>query len=145
MGVGGDDGGLHAVSARQVLGSDDGNFCWGFGVAFGFGVRFDEDDLRMVVGEIGVLDDSGEERPESEGFVGGFEIENEVDFIHFARFFDEEEASEKLLRNREGCLPDGGLADLLKHPLDDIRDLQRVGKVRLQGSVGERAQVGFDG
>lgn len=99
----------------------------------------------MIVGEKSVFYDFGEERPKAERLVGGFEIENKVDFVNHSRLFNEEEASQELLRNRERRLPDGGLADLFEHPLDDIRDLQRVREIRLQGSVGERAQVIING
>ncbi len=127
--VGGDDGGLVAVTAREVLRGDDCDRGRS---------GPNQNHLAVVVGEVGMLNDLRDERPQTERFLRGFEIEHEVDSFYIARFGDEVEPAQKLLGNRERGLPNGAFANLRKHPFDNIRHLQRVGQialrlVRLQG------------
>lgn len=62
----------------------------------------------------------------------GFEIQQQVDSVHVAGFRDKVEPAEELLGDGEGGLPNGAFADLRKHPLYYIRNLQRVGQVTLR-------------
>ena len=59
--IGGDDGGLVTITTGQVLRSDDRDMLPGSGLY--------QDHLGMVIGEIGVLDDAREERPEAKRFL----------------------------------------------------------------------------
>ena len=51
----------------------------------------------MVVSEIGALHRLGDERPQFEGLVGGFVVEDEVEGGDIARFLYEEESAQEFL------------------------------------------------
>ena len=69
--VGRDNGRLHAVTSRQVLRGYNGH-C----IAI---YRTNKDNLGMVVGKVGVLNDLREESPKTESFVCRLEIEHKSD------------------------------------------------------------------
>lgn len=74
-GIGCHDSGLVTITSGQVLRSDDGDRVSGL-------YRTYQNHLGMVIGQIGVLYDASEERPEPERFLRGFEIKDEVDGVH---------------------------------------------------------------
>lgn len=91
--VGGDEGTLRAVASREVLRGDDTD-----------DLALDaahEQNLAVVVGKIGGIDDLGDERPELEGFVGGLVVEHQVELGDEARLLDEEQPSDELFGDRE--------------------------------------------
>ena len=73
--IGGDDGGLVTITTGQVLRSDDRDRLTGLAPY--------QYNLRVVIGEIGVLDDAREEWPEAKRLLRSLEIKDEVDGIHF--------------------------------------------------------------
>ena len=130
VGIGGDESGLMAVASGEVLrGNNTDDFTR---------LGLDEEDFGVVVSEIGALHRLGDERPQFEGLVGGFVVENEVEGGDVARFLNEEESAQELLGDGERCLPHLGLADLGENPLQNVRHLKSVGEVGLVGTVGER-------
>lgn len=72
--IGGDDGGLVTITTGEVLRGDDRDRLPGSGLY--------QDHLGMVIGEIGVLDDAREERPEAKRLLRSLEIKDEVDGVH---------------------------------------------------------------
>ena len=121
--IGGDDGGLVTITTGEVLRGDDRDCLSGCG--------FNQDHLGMVIGEIGVLDDAREERPEAKRFLRSLEIKDEVDSVHSSGFLDEEQAAQELLGDGEGSLPNGSPPDLFEHPFNDIGHLQGVRQITL--------------
>ena len=73
--IGGDDGGLVTITTGEVLRGNDRDRLTGLAPY--------QDNLRVVIGEIGVLDDAREERPEAKRLLRSLEIKDEVDGIHF--------------------------------------------------------------
>ena len=69
-----DDGGLVTITTGEVLRGDDRDMLPGSGLY--------QDHLRVVIGEIGVLDDAREERPEAKRLLRSLEIKDEVDSVH---------------------------------------------------------------
>ena len=69
-----DDGGLVTITTCEVLRGDDRDRLPGSGLY--------QDHLGMVIGEIGVLDDTREERPKAERLLRSLEIKDEVDGVH---------------------------------------------------------------
>lgn len=61
-------GGLVAIASGEVLGGDDTDFVTGLGE--------DEEDLGMVVGQVGIGDDLVDEDPEIQCFLGGLEVQD---------------------------------------------------------------------
>lgn len=84
-----DHSGLITVTTSKVLRRDDGD-----GLTR---LRTYQDNLTMVVGEIGVLNHPSEERPETKRFLCGLEIEDKVDCPHLTGLLDEVQAAQKLL------------------------------------------------
>ena len=80
----------------------------------------------MVVSKVSMLNNLREERPQTEGFVGRLEVEDKMNRIHFPRLLNEIQATQKLLRNGERCLPNGALTKLGEHPLYDIGYLKDI-------------------
>ena len=72
--IGGDDGGLVTITTGQVLRGDDRDRLTGLAPY--------QDNLRVVIGEIGVLDDAREEWPEAKRLLRSLEIKDEVDSVH---------------------------------------------------------------
>ena len=72
--IGGDDGGLVTITTGQVLRGDDRDRLTGLAPY--------QYNLRVVIGEIGVLDDAREEWPEAERLLRSLEIKDEVDSVH---------------------------------------------------------------
>ncbi len=68
--IGGDDVGFVAVASGKVLRGDDTDLLPG--------LRFNEEDLRVVVREMGRRNDLVDETPQTKGFVRGLEIEHKV-------------------------------------------------------------------
>ncbi len=130
--VGGDEGTLRAVASREVLRGDDGNDL-SLEAAH-------EQDLAVVVGKIGGIDDLGDERPELEGLVGGLVVEHQVEAGDEARLLDEEQPSDEFFGDREGCLPHLGLAELLQRPFHNVGHLQGVGEISLVRFISQRLQ-----
>jgi len=95
----------------------------------------------MIVGQIGVLNDLREESPEPKRLVGGFEIQHKTDGFDASGLGYEVEASEKLLGNGEGCLPNRRFADLVEYPFNHIGYLERVSQITLERRSRQRLQV----
>ena len=72
--IGGDDGGLVTITTGEVLRSDDRDRLTGLAPY--------QYNLRVVIGEIGVLDDAREEWPEAKRLLRSLEIKDEVDSVH---------------------------------------------------------------
>ena len=124
--IGRDYCGLHTIASRKVLRGNDGDFIASVGE--------DKYHFGVIIGKISMLDDAGEKRPEFECFLRGFEIKNKMDRVHASTFFDEEKATQELLGNGEGGLPDGRPPNLFEDPLKHIGHLQYVGEIALRGS-----------
>lgn len=86
---GGDESGLVAVAASEVLRSDDADRIASLG--------FHQQNLTVVVSKIGALDNLGNERPKFERLVGRLVVEHKVDARDFFIFGDKKESSKKLL------------------------------------------------
>lgn len=128
-----DHSGLVTVTTSKVLRRDDGDRLARVGS--------NQDNLTVVVGEIGMLNHPSEERPETKRFLCCLEIQNEVDAIYPSGLFYEIEATQKLLGNGEGGLPNGGTPYLLQYPLDDISHLQSIREITLHGMLCKRLEV----
>lgn len=100
----GDESRLVAVAASEVLRGNNRDGISGFG--------FHQKDFRVIIGEIGSLNNLGDERPEFERLVRGLMVENKVDAADLIIFRDEKEAAQKFLRDRKRSLPNLGNADL---------------------------------
>ena len=72
--IGGDDGGLVTITTGEVLRSNDRDRLTGLAPY--------QYNLRVVIGEIGVLDDAREEWPEAKRLLRSLEIKDEVDSVH---------------------------------------------------------------
>ena len=72
--IGGDDGGLVTITTGEVLRGNDRDRLTGLAPY--------QDNLRVVIGEIGVLDDAREEWPEAKRLLRSLEIKDEVDSVH---------------------------------------------------------------
>lgn len=128
-----DYSGLITVTTSKVLRSDDRDRLARVGS--------NQDNLTVVVGEIGVLNYPSEERPETKRFLRSLKIQDEVDAIYPSGLFYKIEAAQKLLGDGEGGLPDGGTPYLLQYPLDDISHLQSIREIALHGMLCKRLQV----
>ena len=95
----------------------------------------------MVICEVGLRDHLADERPQLDSFVRCFVVENKVILEHILLLLYEVQAADKLLRDRERCLPDAGWAELLEDPFQDVRDLQLIREICLCLLAGERKQV----
>ena len=73
-GIGGDDGGLVPVASGEVLRGDDCHLCHCSG-----GIGLQQDELRVIVGEVEPVDGLHEERPEAQRLVGGFMVKDQFD------------------------------------------------------------------
>ena len=78
----GDKGGLVAVTASEVLRSNNADR-----IAF-FGTY--QQNLAVVVGKISALDNLGDKRPEFERLVGSLVVEYKIDARHALILCDEE-------------------------------------------------------
>ena len=131
--IGTHEGALLAVASSQVLARD---YRRDFAL-----LAFYEEQLAVVVCEVGRRYHLADERPQLDCFVRCFVVENKVILEHILLLLYEVQAANKLLRDRERCLPDAGWAELLEDPFQDVCDLQLVRKIRLRLFAGERQQV----
>ena len=74
----GDESRLVAVAASEVLRGNNRDGISGFG--------FHQKDFRVIIGEIGSLNNLGDERPEFERLVRGLMVENKVDAADLLSF-----------------------------------------------------------
>ena len=58
-------------------------------------------------------------------------VENKIKGRNVARFLDEEESAQELLREGELWLPNLRFADLFQNPLQNVRHLKSIGEIRL--------------
>ena len=58
-------------------------------------------------------------------------VENKIKGRNVARFLDEEEPTQELLRDGERSLPNLRFADLFQNPLQNVRHLKSIGEIRL--------------
>lgn len=123
----GDDSTLMTVSSSEVLAGD---YCRTSSVA-----RLDEQDLAVVIGKIGLVDNLDDEGPQLECFVGCLQVKDQMEVADFTAATDKVQATQKLLADGEGCLPHLTLAILLKNPLKHIGNLDGVGEICLRGLV----------
>lgn len=91
--VGCHEGTLTAVASREVLRGHDGD-----DLAL---EAAHEQNLAVVVGKIGGVDDLCDERPQFQCFVGGLVVEHQVEAGDETRLLDEEQSSDELLADRE--------------------------------------------
>ena len=69
-----DDGGFVTITTGEVLRGNDRDRLTGLAPY--------QYNLRVVIGEIGVLDDAREERPKAKRLLRSLEIKDEVDSVH---------------------------------------------------------------
>lgn len=122
-----DESGLVAVAASEVLRGDNRDGISGLG--------FYQQNLAVIVREIGSLDNLGDERPEFERLVRGLMVENKVDACNFFVLSDEKEPSQKFLGDRERSLPNLGYAYLRQYPFEDVGHLDGITQIRLKRSI----------
>lgn len=78
-----------SIASCQILGCDNGDGITGFGT--------NQQDFRVVVCDVGALNNMGDERPTFERLVGGLMVENEIDAADALSFADEEQSLKELL------------------------------------------------
>ena len=116
--IGGDKRRFVAVATGQVLRSNDADRIASLGLH--------QQNLAVVVGKIGALDNLGNERPKFERLVGCLVVKNKVNPAHALFLCDEKESAKKFLRNGERSLPYFGNADLTQNPFENVGNLHGI-------------------
>ena len=128
--VGRNKSGLVAVASCEVLRSNDADRLAAF--------RLHQQNLAVIVGKIGSLDNLGYERPKFEGFVGSLVVENKIYAADLFILCDEVKAPQKFLGNGERRLPYFRCSDLRQNPIENVGHLHGIREIRLERSRFKR-------
>ena len=127
-----DESGLMAVASCEVLRSNDADRLAAF--------RLYQQNLAVIVGKIGSLDNLGYERPKFERFVGCLMVENKVYAADLFILCDEVKAPQKFLGNGERRLPYFRCSDLRQNPIENVGHLHGIREIRLERSSFKRTE-----
>ena len=124
--VGRYESGLVAVASCEVLRSNDADPLAAF--------RLHQQNLAVVIGKIGSLDNLGFERPKFERFVGCLVVENKIYAADLFILSDKVKAPQKFLGYGERRLPYFRCSDLRQNPIENVGHLHGIREIRLERS-----------
>ena len=116
--VGRNKSGLVAVASCEVLRSNDADRLAAF--------RLYQQNLAVIISEIGSLDNLRDERPKFKRFVGCLVVENKIYAADLFILCDKIEAAQKFLGYGERSLPYFRCSDLRQNPVENVGYLHGI-------------------